>query len=320
MFCSEKCQIEAMKGLHQYECNKTFTVFPFGYPSQLIVYCFSVFKNNVTELRKFLEANKDPVTVFDFDFSDPEVPMYKKNMLLVAMSKVITKQTPQLENLIPQMRLSTFTDLHKTFEELYQTDPSLLDFIKTSFEISLGSIVTNFHSQDINLYRHFSQQSSFKDDRMTATLIGSATYPLRKLLNHSCNSNVDSLNVSGKNVLYACKPIKKGAKLFHSEATMKSLLASTTIATLAWKSGQHYWECVQSILSSSTSQSDSCNRMIKPRRSSLGTTRTLKRSTRNTNQKWKLSAPLRTTSTNFKHSLVHRFILKLFRFQHCNSS
>ena len=61
------------------------------------------------------------------------------------------------------------------------------------------------------------------------------SYLFSSMLNHSCDPNVKRLFVSNKNVLYVCKPIKKGSEIFKSYSEFSTSTKAERKPILEWK-------------------------------------------------------------------------------------
>jgi hypothetical protein len=72
------------KKFHQFVCRDVAAPKD-GYANyvtfKMLFKMLSLFNGNVDEMKEFLEANKEPRTIFDFDFNDKNDSMYLKNLI-----------------------------------------------------------------------------------------------------------------------------------------------------------------------------------------------------------------------------------------------
>ena len=132
-------------------------------------------------------------TVFDFDFSNSDDPMYKKNLLMSVNS------------------LST-AGVAGLCSAGIRPNPSELVAFPTEGASKYLSIwatnAFNMHEDRRILFGPASGMYQFAED------IGSGIFPFMSLLNHSCYPNVDTTAVDNKIVLTVSRPIKAGEQIF----------------------------------------------------------------------------------------------------------
>jgi hypothetical protein len=222
---------KAMNSYHQFDCrqsresNQRNSVFEFLI--RFFVHCLTVFDWNVMELDKFVKAiEKNPKTVFDFDFSDRDDPMYEKNMLGVSLAK--TLKAPVLHQLTSYsifQQLSTYAKQHRKLKVLMDSHAKLFEslMIKKYTEFVTQPQPEVWFSKSVNIKRcsideGFVQKHKLKQESSTilSESIGTAHHPSNSMLRMSCATNTQGIFVSDKLVTYVCKPIKAGSEIFRS--------------------------------------------------------------------------------------------------------
>ena len=152
-----------------------------------------------------LVDNEETRTLFDFDWSNPDDPLYEKNLLL-AVNGLSKASTPFM----------TFgTDILKHFKPIADKPRSpdqiqfLLKFIKNQSTIYLTNAyeMKKFEREKVGPGR--ARQLYDKP-------VGSGLFLFSSLLNHSCYSNVTRVTVENKLVLVVARPIKAGEQIFIS--------------------------------------------------------------------------------------------------------
>lgn len=212
-----------MKEFHQFECNVNGNPeLNMGYPLRMVVKCLSLFDFKVEELKKFLDSNKKVVTIFDFDFSNPNDPMYEKNQVLSSISLQNTVVFMKMGKTLIRAESNRFANKHPKLKELWRKHESflneLLEKVFTSFYITnIGA----WSSKEVSLpaagfYEELMQQMSLHPQRpgMHQENVGQGVFPFFALLNSSCDRNVANIVVGNKLITYACRPIKSGSQLF----------------------------------------------------------------------------------------------------------
>ena len=127
-------------------------------------------------------------TVFDFDLSNPDDPMYEKN-LLIAVNSLSTVVEVEFEGL-------SSTETHIKLEEQEFKTKSALKYLR------------------IWCTNAFEMLILFESSTEKAGMYGSGVFPFMSLLNHSCYPNVDTVAVDNKFVLTVTRPIKAGEQIF----------------------------------------------------------------------------------------------------------
>lgn len=201
MFCSAECEIQS-RCYHQYECEiAALLIVPDQ--AQLAMRTFfkalAIMDGSMEKLEQlFIECQTSlQRTIFDFNFSDPHDPEYKKNQLRVALS------------LAKDVRIKKFNFPDNIFAYHFKTHkimtPQNRDFV---YKILLHIQQTQLSSNgEVGRYSLTSNQHE---------IIGACHYLFGSLLNHSCIRNVVEVAVEDKMCIIVIKPIEEGEQLFDS--------------------------------------------------------------------------------------------------------
>ena len=130
-------------------------------------------------------------TVFDFDLSNPDDPMHKKN-LLIAVNSLSTEV--EVEGL-------NSAEIHPKYTER-ETECALKYLLIWA---------TNGYYMQENTHAILGSRA---DKYEFGEIIGSGMFPFLSLLNHSCCPNVKNITVDNKFVLVVSRPIKAGEQIF----------------------------------------------------------------------------------------------------------
>jgi hypothetical protein len=217
MFCTQ-CISTATTGAHQYECNNRKQIVSTinKFVNDMIIKCLTVFDWNVEDFKKFWEANKQTVTVFDLDFSDRNDSMYEKNMIRVMLTQAIRfniypRAAVLIDSLIQHPMLKKLWNSHEKF--FHKLAMRLM-------EVACGTERHAFYSKRVNIEEcveeiYSKNPGSFNECfDVKIEFLGLTLHPFYDMLRHSCDQNTQCLIVSNKLVTYACKPIKKGSEIF----------------------------------------------------------------------------------------------------------
>lgn len=224
MFCSEKCQQTAMNEFHQFECNVADNPkMRIDFTMRLLVKCLNIFDYNVVEFRKFVEKNKKPVTVFDFDFSKPDDENNLKNMILVMLSVQNNAAYCKIIMVAMGKEIQDFVGCHPKLKQLWKDHGKFLNemLAKLIYPIASLTHMSAFFSKDINLPTETclgKLQEKMKPkparERMYEQNAGQGLYPAFCILNGSCDPNVFVVSASNNLVWIVSKPIPAGSQLF----------------------------------------------------------------------------------------------------------
>lgn len=229
MYCSNECMVMDKRKFHQFECgiddNPEDKVLHYS-PLKILIQILAQFDDNVDEMKKFLEVNTKPKSVFDFDLSNKDDPMYHKNMILATLPKNcdINGMEKVKINFLnthhrfvmkhPKLRTMWLSSHKKFLDEL------LLKFFDVEFT-DFKVRVSGFNEVDMNLkeegYELIDKRSS------TAAMAGSAVFgnfvadvndPYLSLLNQSCYPNIVTKLVNNSHAWIVAHPVKAGEQLF----------------------------------------------------------------------------------------------------------
>ena len=145
-----------------------------------------------------LLADDTKKTVFDFDLSNPNDPMYKKNLLLavLGLSRTVGSIVEVMSSLIihpsSSERVNLLSKCASKYLGIWATDA-----------FHMHEDMREMSGPGVGMY-DFSET------------IGSGIFPFMSLLNHSCYPNVNHVTVDNKYVLTVTRPIKAGEQIFVS--------------------------------------------------------------------------------------------------------
>lgn len=191
MFCSEECQeMEASRHF-----NRDFE----GLNSSPIEKSLKMQRESirvaggVNQLFELLKDSEDK-TIFDFDFSNPDDPMYDKNQLIA------------------------LNGLCKNWKEVveFKSDQQLLDIslMEESDSSQARKKMLKFAINQLDIY--YVNSSIMQKGR-------EGIYLFKSLLNHSCIPNVIPFNFGDKIALIVARPIKAGDQLFISYGALATV-------------------------------------------------------------------------------------------------
>lgn len=201
MFCDEKCQQEALRAFHAYECPIIERLLRSGImqlPIRTFFSALSIFDGSIDELMMFLSNNKNSAAcVYDFDFSTTNQSSTAKSFLLslyclANSGKVCLSDSPEA--------------LLKNHPQLGNVWRSHEEFIRKFIQNVLQVGDSNFHG--------ICGWSLKKYENQFPQMIGIGCYPFISLVNHGCAPNVNRIYIENKMLLLVERPIKKGEQLF----------------------------------------------------------------------------------------------------------
>ena len=135
-------------------------------------------------------------TVFDFDLSNSDDPMYKKSLLMSVNSLSATVEVKGLES----------TEIYSKTAEREELQAK----IASTFLRIWATNCFNMHEDVRVMFGPASGNYEFGET------FGSSIFPFMSLLNHSCYPNVTHITVDNKYVLTVTRPIKNGEQIFIS--------------------------------------------------------------------------------------------------------
>lgn len=192
MFCSKSC-MTAADCFHRFECQ-TLDVNPdeendiFEFAHRAVFEALGMFRK-IEKLQMFVEECGQAKTVFDFDLSKGDEKMIAKNLLKVVNS---LQRNPIPKNLQPLM--DDHVKLMKSITKNPKQQKFLDEFMRRQMEI----LITN----------------TFGMTDSDGEIVGSGTFPLSSLFNHSCAPNVVRVTVDDKLVFITSRPVTKDQQLF----------------------------------------------------------------------------------------------------------
>ncbi|KAG4077048.1 hypothetical protein HA402_016035 [Bradysia odoriphaga] len=226
MYCSTECMTKDKNKFHQYECgindNPEDQHIDFN-PLKIFVHILDQFDGNVAEMKKFLDANRKPKTVFDFDFSNKDDPMFEKNMILATLSMSHAMNCAEMGRFHCLTTHHRFIVKHPKLLSLWMSpqkqylDELLCKFLDVE---DVKGLVSCFVEIDINLKEDGYDLIDAKTDTATKVdntyinRVASVIDPYLSLLNQSCFPNVSVKFVNNKHVWIVIRPVKAGEQLF----------------------------------------------------------------------------------------------------------
>lgn len=226
MYCSEECMSMDKKKFHQFECgiddNPVDEHLDYN-PLKIFMHILAQFDGNIDEMKKFLEANKQPKSVFDFDLSNKNDPMYNKNMILATLSM---SHNMNCADSVRSYCLKThhrFIMKHPTLRNMWLSpnkqflDQLLLKFL--NIEDAKGRI-NCFNEIDINLKEPGYEIRDRKTDTPRTigpffpNIVAHVNDPYMCLLNQSCYPNLITKFTNGCHAWIVVRPVKAGDQLF----------------------------------------------------------------------------------------------------------
>lgn len=202
MFCSEKCQCEALASFHNFECLISAHLLKSGIMQMAMRVFFqalNIFDGLIEDIERFLESKvTSSVSYYDFDFSSwSDSNVMDKNHLTILYC--LSKSNRYDESDSPRILLMR----HPILAEIWNNHEA---FITKFFQRILQIGDSNFHG-----ISGWSQNTLHEN---SPKMIGIGCYPFISLVNHSCAPNVNRIYVENKMFLLVERPIKAGEQLF----------------------------------------------------------------------------------------------------------
>lgn len=255
MYCSDACLEADKKEFHRFVCgvNAPHDQFSNYILLRMLFKMLSLFDGDVTKLSEFLEANREDLTIFDFDFRNPDDLTNQRNLMLATLSRKNSKEQwstsfipmynncqkliqfhPELQAMWNSPENQTFLNrilrrLHFTVSEskrVYATSKYNLNINpERACDIEIDNSAVTLQ----NAFPGIQNQTKFQNHVMTAV------DPFNNLLNHSCVQNVVrtmnepkfnkkfknffsfmqlTQNVGEKSAIVVVFPIRKGEQIF----------------------------------------------------------------------------------------------------------
>ncbi|CRK96541.1 CLUMA_CG009872, isoform A [Clunio marinus] len=187
MFCSRVCSESVV---HRYECNDSKDDSFDKLLLQRMFYQAIEITGSLEELQKLMNRQTSSKTILDFDFSDPKNSMNDKNRILATTS--LAEREPwsaeayaKYESVTQQLQIETEDE--RKFLQNY--------------------LVRCLKSMTVNFFHFFWSPTKIEGQ-------GLALCSLAAYFAHSCDPNVEKIDVDNKFVFITKKPIKAGEQLF----------------------------------------------------------------------------------------------------------
>lgn len=219
LFCSEECMkkhiAENDEGFHQLEDDNVGDMVTFA--AKLFMRAQAAFDGNIDEMRKFVDGNNNGFekhTLFDFDWSNPDDPMYEKNMVLVLLGIEANVYDGHLYLLKQNLRQETKGSgkIGKYLMSMLKSPSKLLSILKTNYK-KHGEFIEKVFEK---FYYSFIFRNEFSIMQVPMRLFWrTCFFPARSLLHHSCNPNIHNhMSNDGKLMWIVNQPIPAGGQIF----------------------------------------------------------------------------------------------------------
>ena len=203
MYCSPECQTKDQ--CHSLECCVRNAKPNLITSSEFLMTLGSIKAAGGEDELMALVDNAETRNLFDFDWSNPDDPLYEKNLLLVVNG--LSKTAGSF------MSFGSF--MLKYYEPLVDKSRSSakIKFLKKFIKNQSTIYLTNGYSlKEFNREKVAPGLACQQYDKR----VGSGLFLFSSLLNHSCYSNVTRVTVENKLVLVVARPIKAGEQIFIS--------------------------------------------------------------------------------------------------------
>lgn len=187
MFCSKKCSDSVV---HRYECTAPKEESFEKLLLQRMFYQAVEITGSLADLQKLMNRQEPNKTIMDFDLSDPTDPDLLKNRILATTS--LAEREP--------WSAEAYAKYESVTEQLQTDSEDERNFLRNYLVRCLKSMTVNFF--------HFFWFPNQLEGQ------GFALCSLAAYFAHSCDPNVDKIDVDNKFAFVAKKPIKAGEQLF----------------------------------------------------------------------------------------------------------
>lgn len=187
LFCSKKC---AASKIHEYECGKIEENFEKALLQRMFYQSIQIC-GDLNGLEKLMNNHDPKKTIMNFDLNDPDNNKNLKNRMLATMT--LAEREPWSSEAYAKYELVT-RDLEQTKTEDER------HFLRKYLVHCMKSMTVNFF--------HF-----FWSSEEDSPGKGYAICSLAAYFAHSCDPNIDKIDVDNKFVFVARKPIKAGEQL-----------------------------------------------------------------------------------------------------------
>lgn len=214
MYCSRACMENDEKWLHPIDCNRDLSSTPMmTVPLKFLLQALSLFNWSFADLKTFIVDHENKsYTVFDFDLSNPDDPMYEKNLLLAYLGIDVYFCAP-FDPMELVVRFDRFAQHHPLLKPIFNKKKNhkfLSRLMKHFF------CLQEFYTQhNLITTQAVSEGIRKADHKVCVQVIGFVWHPLAMVLNTSCVPNVD-LEVldDGRTAWVVTRPIGAGEQLF----------------------------------------------------------------------------------------------------------
>lgn len=226
MYCSMACMTKDKQKFHQFECgiddNPEDQHLDYN-PLKILLHILAQFDGNVDEMKKFLNSNRKPSCVFDFDFSNKDDPMFEKNMILATLSMSHNMNCAEIGKFHCLTTHHRFIMKHPKLRSMWMSShKKFLDNLLCKFldVEDVKGLVSCFVEVDMNLkeagYDLIDQKTdgATKIESFFANSVASVNDPYLSLVNQSCFPNICIKFVNNKHVWIVIRPVKSGEQLF----------------------------------------------------------------------------------------------------------
>lgn len=187
MFCSKKCSESV---IHRFECidekEESFDKLLL----QRMFYQAIQITGSLEELQKLMNSHTSSKTIMDFDFSDPNDPLLLKNRILATTS--LAEREP--------WSAEAYAKYESVTQQLPAENEDERNFLRQYLDRCLKSMTVNFF--------HFFWSPNELEGQ------GYALCSLAAYFAHSCDPNIEKIDVDNKFAFVVRKPIKAGDQLF----------------------------------------------------------------------------------------------------------
>lgn len=200
MFCSKECIDVATKTfVHAENKQKMHDI-----KQRMLFEALAICDGSFSKLEQLLDATElGKQTVFDFDSSNPNDPLYKYNSLMsiLSLSQIATVSK----------EVVTYLSHHPVLDSIAnEADKEIAKrFLLRAFRILT---VNSFGIEWVVPAR----PRDFTKDTIITKMAGDAICLFGSLMNHSCTPNVDRIFVDNKFVFFVRRPIHRKQQLFIS--------------------------------------------------------------------------------------------------------
>lgn len=189
MFCSDKCKNSTIHGRECESSGKGMDTLE-EYLLQRMFYQAIDISGSIDQLKSLVSSETKEQTILDFDFSDSAEEINKKKIILAVAG--LDKRDPEC--------VQTYSRYQKIIDRLIVETGTKDDFLNNYLIKCLQSMTVNFF--------HF-----FWTATNDAEGKGIALCALSAFFAHSCDPNIEKVDVDNKLIFVAKKPIKAGEEL-----------------------------------------------------------------------------------------------------------